>query len=223
MVEKLDTGSLKYLIKYPDGYKKGDRCPTILFLHGAGTRGFTLDQLLTNSYFARTAKHKDFPFITVAPVCHEETWFDLLAEVKQLLRSIVSSDYADPSRVYIVGNSMGGYGTWQLAISCPELVAAIVPICGGGMYWDAARLKNVPVWAHHGALDTTVLPRESEAMVNTVNRAGGDARLTIYPDIAHPAWIPTYENYEVFEWLLSHKNNNALALVNEYEGAHQFG
>ena len=64
---------------------------------------------------------------------------------------------------------MGGYGTWQLAISMPEAFAAIVPICGGGMYWDAGRLKKVPVWAFHGDSDPTVFPEESVKMVNAVN------------------------------------------------------
>ena len=68
----------------------------------------------------------------------------------------------DKSRVYVVGASMGGYATWQLAMSRPELFAAIIPICGGGMYWNAGRLIHMGVWVFHGEEDITVLPQESK-------------------------------------------------------------
>ena len=103
-----------------------------------------------------------------------------------------------------MGASMGGYTTWQLAMTQPEIFAAIIPICGGGMYWNAGRLKDVPVWAFHGDIDPVVLPRESEIMVKNTNLFGGNARLTVYENTAHDAWRPTFENPEVFEWLLSH-------------------
>ena len=112
---------------------------------------------------------------------------------------------ADRGRIYLMGSSMGGYGAWQLGMSLPEVFAAIVPICGGGMHWNVWRLKNVPVWAFHGGKDTVVLPEESELLVNTLNRRGGNARLTVYPESEHDSWSETYRNKEVFKWLLSHE------------------
>ena len=161
--------------------------------------------------------------ITVAPLCSENTWFDLFDMLKALLAEIACADFTDPERIYCMGASMGGYATWQLAMSCPEYFAAIVPICGGGMYWNAARLINVPVWAFHGAKDTVVLPEESQKMVNAVNRKNGNARLTLYPENDHNAWSDTYSNPEVFSWMLSHKNQNAAELVESHLGSKQFG
>ena len=100
---------------------------------------------------------------------------------------------------------MGGYATWQMAMSRPELFAAIVPICGGGMYWNAGRLKDVAVRAFHGKQDYVVLVGESEKMVEAVKRAGGDAQLTVYPENGHDAWTDTYQNPAVFAWLLEQK------------------
>ena len=88
-------------------------------------------------------------------------------------------------------------------MSRPDLFAAIIPICGGGMYWNAARLKNVPVRAFHGKRDSTVCIEESEKMVEAVRRAGGDAQLTVYPENGHDAWTDTYQNPDVFAWLLT--------------------
>ena len=112
----------------------------------------------------------------------------------------------DNERVYLKGISMGGYGSWTLATSYPKRFAAIVPICGGGKRISGWRLKDVPVWAFHGAKDNVVPLRESEEMVESVKRSGGDAKLTVYPDANHDSWTKTYDNPEVYEWLLGNRN-----------------
>jgi len=198
----------KYIIRYPNNFKKGKKYPVILFLHGAGGRGTDLELVKNNPYFNLTNDTYDFPFITVAPQCAENTWYDVLYWLKRLSYKISEEDYTDKDRLYLMGPSMGGYGTWQLAMSLPEVFAAIVPLCGGGMSWNAARLVNMPIWAFHGAKDHLVSVMESVNMVNAVNDLGGNAKLTIYPDRKHDAWTPTYTNPEVFKWLLENSKNS---------------
>ncbi|MBQ8610841.1 MAG: prolyl oligopeptidase family serine peptidase [Oscillospiraceae bacterium] len=161
--------------------------------------------------------------MTVAPQCSADTWFDLWEHLEALAEEIVRLPYADTERIYLMGSSMGGYGTWQLAMSMPTLFAAIVPICGGGMYWNAGRLVNVPVWAFHGGKDPTVYVEESKKMVDAVNRAGGNAKLTVYPENGHDAWSDTYSNEEVFRWLLQQKKAGVAELSNKYDNAKKFG
>lgn len=207
---------LECLMATPDDFDANKKYPTILFLHGAGTRNASPSAFLGNAYFKITAQHEGFPFVTIAPICTGECWFDHGAQLIALTKEIAAMPFVDETKLYLVGNSMGGYGTWQLAMCIPDYFAAIVPICGGGMYWDAGRLINVPVWAFHGGKDPVVLPEESQKMVDKVNKRGGNAKLTIYPENAHDSWTDTYSNPEVFQWLLSHTNQNAITLVNEY-------
>jgi predicted peptidase len=104
---------------------------------------------------------------------------------------------------------MGGYGTWALAARRPDLFAAAVPVCGGGNRAEAAWLRSVPAWAFHGAKDDVVPVSEGEAMVRALERAGGEARLTVYPDAGHDSWTRAYDDPEVFAWLLEHRRRRA--------------
>lgn len=178
-----------------------------MFLHGAGSRGVDINILLSNPFFSITAKHRDFPFIVVAPQCNKDNWFELMNDLQQFTSEIVSFDFTDAKRLYAVGASIGGYAVWQLTMNMPSVFAAIIPICGGGMYWNAQRLTGTPIWAFHGDSDEVVYAEESVKMVEKVNVAGGNASLTIYENTGHDSWTATYSNYGVFEWLLKCVNN----------------
>lgn len=198
------SGKLQYLLRFPEDFDRSQKYPLIIYLHGAGSRRTSLEHLQSGSLFHMAEQTKDFPFLVAAPLCDAETWHSLWEHLEHWIDELTADPCVDSSRVYLTGASMGGYATWQLGMSKPEKFAAMVPICGGGMYWNAGRLKEIPIWAFHGALDKTVLPEESLKMVSAVNAAGGNARLTIYPRSAHDAWTDTFSNPELYTWLLQH-------------------
>ena len=214
---------LKYILTYPNDFSDSKKYPVIIFLHGAGTVGNDINKLMENPFYKIIGEYEKFDFITAAPQCNLNTWFDMFGDIIGFAEHIAGLEFADAERIYAVGASMGGYGVWQLAMSKPELFAAIVPICGGGMYWNASRLKNIPVWAFHGDIDKTVDKTESVKMTEAVNKAGGNARLTIYPQCGHDAWSQTYRNPEVFEWLKSQKKTDTAVCENKFEGSKIYG
>lgn len=195
--------NFEYILAVPDGYTDGEKYPMILLLHGAGARGDDISVHLDYPLFRRGAKYLS-EAVVVMPQCFADCWFDIFEQLKDFAAYAIE-EYADPSRVYVMGASMGGYATWQMAMSMPERFAAAVPICGGGMYWNAPRLKNLPVWAFHGSEDNVVRAEESRKMVDAVNAAGGDAHLTVYDGVGHNAWDYAYANGEMFSWLFAHK------------------
>ena len=197
---------LDYVLRLPSKFSNTEKYSLVIYLHGAGGRGRDTDVIYNHPFFSKTEPWlKDA--ISVAPQCYEDSWFSIFEQLQAFVKAIVAWDSVDKSRVYVVGASMGGYATWQLAMSRPELFAAIIPICGGGMYWNAGRLIHMGVWAFHGEEDTTVFPQESKKMVDAVNVNGGNAKLTIYERTSHDAWTKTFENKDVWEWLLSNKSN----------------
>ena len=124
--------------------------------------------------------------------------------IDELIPAVAGQYPIDEDRIYLTGISMGGYGTWMTAIHYPDRFAAIAPICGGGEPGEASALLDVPVWTFHGAKDPVVPVSETEKMVQALKKAGGDVRFTLYPEGGHDVWTETYNNEELYTWLLSH-------------------
>lgn len=191
---------LEYLFFQPKGCEK---LPLLIYLPGAGCRGTSLRQIGTGGFIQAVTDKGGLPARIVVPQCRFETWFDCYHVLCEFIESHICDPAVDSKRVYITGASMGGYAVWQLCISHPQWFAAAVPVCGGGMYWDAGRLKDLPVWAFHGMQDTVVLPRESQQMVARINQAEGNAKLTLFPHADHNAWDPAYGCDEMWSWLFA--------------------
>ena len=205
-MQLLRHGQLDYAIRLPNDFRKDGQYPLVFYLHGAGGRGRDVSVILNNNFFS-VAEQCFEESVTVIPQCYADSWFDIFEQLQDFIKSQIDLPYVDPARVYVVGGSMGGYTTWQIAMTHPEWFAAIVPICGGGMYWNASRLKHMGVWAFHGEIDTTVRCEESVKMVEAINKKGGNAKLTIYEGVAHNSWTPTFENPEVWAWMMEQRNH----------------
>jgi len=215
--KKQTSADVRYLLYLPEGYQAptagAKRWPLILFLHGAGERGTNIWRVAIHGPPSLVSNKNDFPFIVVSPQCPEgQRWSREV--LVGLLEHIMKSHSVDPERVYLTGLSMGGYGTWDLGLSHPEKFAAIVPICGGGetitvllaAREKAAALQSLGIWAFHGAKDPVVPLSESERMVEACKRAGiKEVKLTVYPEADHNSWTQTYNNPELYDWLLQHR------------------
>jgi len=175
-----------------------------LFLHGAGERGDDLNVVKVHGPPKLIQQGKAFSMIIASPQCPKnENWqaFKLLALIDDL-----SQRYrVDPDRIYVSGLSMGGYGTWELAAYAPNRLAAIVPICGGGEPFWTRRYAHLSVWAFHGANDTAVPLQRSQEMIAGLQVHGALPRFTIYPDAGHDSWTATYENPQLYDWLLAQR------------------
>ncbi|GAC1614192.1 MAG: hypothetical protein NVS4B7_06090 [Ktedonobacteraceae bacterium] len=199
-----------YLLYLPKDYdfQQSKRWPLIFFLHGAGERGHNLDLVKTQGLPKKLQSQPDLPFIVVSPQCSLDTsWSTDTLNIA--LDEILNEYTIDTDRLYVTGLSMGGFGTWHLAMAYPHRFAAIVPICGGGDPDTVCDIKHLPIWVFHGAKDTIVPLTYSEAMVETLKKCGGNVRFTIYPYADHDSWTETYANPELYTWLLERSRKNA--------------
>lgn len=191
-----------YLLYLPPVSVVGD-WPVVVFLHGSGERERDADAL-RNVLPMSIAEERAFPFLLVAPHCpRNDHWRD--AYVLPVLNDLAERFPIDRGRVYLVGYSMGGYGTWRLAAKHPERFAALVPIAGGGDASEAATLATIPVWAFHGEKDRVVPASEGQSMIDAVRKQGGDARLSLLGGSGHGICGEVFAKQELFDWLLQHE------------------
>jgi predicted peptidase len=208
----------QYLVQTPRNFdaKVDGKWPLILFLHGLGERGSHLEMVKKHGPPKIAADRRDFPFIVVSPQCPEGQWWrtEWLAV---LLDEVCEKLPVDISRIYLTGLSMGGFGTWNLAMAYPERFAAIAPICGGGDPYPpygydekrAQALRDLPIWTFHGAKDPVVKIEETERMVCILRHFGCTIEFTVYPEAEHNCWTQTYENPKLYEWFLNHRKPEA--------------
>ena len=202
-----------FLLYLPAGFDPHDakKYPLLIFMHGSGESGHDLSRLKGQGPLMIVETQKNFPFILASPQAPESyAGFDP-AVLNAMLDELIERLPIDVERVYLTGLSMGGEWSYGWASMNPGRFAAIAPISGA---WDtdaACALKDIPVWAFHGANDDIVPTADDQAMVEAINKCGGHARITIYPDVGHGAWIPAYADPHLYEWLLEHRRTGASA------------
>ncbi|MBN1402584.1 MAG: prolyl oligopeptidase family serine peptidase [Anaerolineae bacterium] len=208
--EIVKTVHLGYLLHLPSAYDQDPErlWPLILFLHGGGERGADPHVLKIHSIPMIVEAQPDFPFVVLSPQCPaDSSWVENLEALDALLEEICSAYRVDRRRLYLTGPSMGGMGTWSYAVAYPERFAAIAPVCGGMRYVNPQRvcvLKDLPVWAFHGALDPIVPLEMSQVLVDALKACGGNVRFTVYPERGHDVHVETYDNPELYDWFLAH-------------------
>ncbi|MFE9613347.1 alpha/beta fold hydrolase [Streptomyces sp. NPDC006012] len=195
----------------PSGYHldESEKWPLLLFLHGASERGDDPTMLTAHGPVKQAAQGADLPFVMVAPQCPGySTWACELDGLYALLDEIQARHRIDADRVYCTGLSMGGAGTWALAARFPNRFAAVVPICGAWMPEAAPRIIDLPVWTFHGEDDFNILIKHTEQVVEALKDLGSNARFTRYPGVGHDSWTQTYDNPDVYTWLLEQRRGS---------------
>lgn len=200
---------VRYLFYLPENYDSNKQWPLIVFLHGNGEIGRNIDRLYESTPLNYVEVLTDFPFMVVSPQLPDGFWTQLLDPINELLDYLIEVLPVDKNHIYLTGISLGGYGTWQYALHFPDRFAAIAPISGGPTLSASNRvpediciLKDLPIWAFHGADDRMVPPEQDIEPVAALEACGGNVQLTLYSNTGHDAWVQTYSDPAFYEWLL---------------------
>ena len=221
-VFKGDT--LKYRVLFPENYDRTRQYPLVLFLHGSGERGSDNEKQLTHgaALFADEENRKDYPSIVIFPQCPQESfWVErerlqdqsiLFPEkpkitkplflVKKLMDSYVKKESVDIKRIYVMGLSMGGMGTFDLICRYPKYFAAAIPICGGVNTERLKKVKKMPIRIFHGGADP-VVSREFSRNAHIELKAQGSVKVEYieFPGIGHDSWTKAFQYPDFLSWL----------------------
>jgi predicted peptidase len=232
--------TIDYRVYVPVGYDPANKYPVILYLHGRGARGNDNEKQIGGAHLGSVIQLFDMKhperyrsFIAVFPQT-QSSWFgDPAEDAIQALEQTVREFNGDPQRIYLVGLSLGGYGTWYLAAKYPNKFAAVVPVSGGVVtpsVQPLASLKSLmppemfalysapdphvafakaigktPVWIFHGGQDDTVDVNESRKMAAALKAASGTGKYTEYPEEKHFIADRVFTDAEFWEWLVGQK------------------
>ena len=218
----------RYKVFIPANWTPKKKWPVILFLHGAGERGEdNIAQTRVGIGPALERRKDSFQAVVVLPQCPRDRWW---SEPEMQARAMSAFDQAthefngDSSRAYLTGLSMGGYGSWAIAVNNPVRFAALAVICGGirtpararGLpnpldvgddpYRSAARkIGKQPIWVFHGGADPVVPVTESRKMVAAFKSLRRPVRYTEYEGVGHNSWDKAYAEPDFFTWMLAQK------------------
>jgi predicted peptidase len=227
-----DANGLRYDVLLPADHDPARRYPVVLYLHQLDMGNWP-DGLRrqVNAWFGTEAFRSRHPCIVVVPVLDQTAdphgvRINFGGKGKPsagednaiaALRQVMSRYLVEPDRVYVTGNSLGGMGAWQMLIDDNvltgregHLFAAGMPLAGRNRTVDPAEaaqaLRDVPIWAFHGARDKEVSPDWDRTMARLL---GGRRtfRYTEIPDLGHEIWDSVYTRPEVWDWLFAQSGN----------------
>ena len=196
---------LAYSLLKPVATEAGKKHPLVLALHGAGGRKAKdwVKNCYANKVLSSETMRKKYPCYVVAPnVTGKDNWTgDRLADVFELVGQLQKKFPIDADRIYVTGQSMGGYGTFHLLAQEPKLFSAGIPVAGGGNPGAVRDYKKVALWVFHGAKDPVVPVSQSQAMVEALKKARSEVKYTEFPDADHGIAGNVYNDEKVHEWL----------------------
>lgn len=206
--------SMPYRLLKPLETQADQRYPLIISLHGSGGIGNDNRSNLRdwNGIMAQESWREKYPCVVIVPqrkpggiwgpkpdddrVKYYYVRNDLL-KVFELIDEIKNEFPIDESRIYALGSSGGGIGTWNIVLARPNLFAAAIPVCGRFEFQpeQIKSLTDIPIWCFHGDADPLIDVKYSRAAFAMLSEHGAVMKYTELRDVKHNSWIQAF-NYQ---------------------------
>ncbi len=210
------TNGYNFWIYTPEGYDttSADK-PIVLFLHGQSLCGSDLNRVRRYGPLDALKMGRKIDAVVVAPQNPGGSWNP--AKIMNVLQWVEARYAVDTNRLYVLGMSLGGYGTIHFVAAYPDKVAAAMALCGGSNLSDHCSLCQVPLWIMHGTADKAISFSQSQKIVNAMKACGDTSRLrfTKLPGQSHGALAKIFYLEETYEWLFAHRLNDTNRPVNK--------
>ena len=191
------------------GEESDEPQPVIIFLHGASLCGGGMERARRYGPIHALLRGMDVPCAVIAPHNNGGAWKpERIDKVLEYAKTLID---IDDERIYVLGMSLGSYGTLDYVATYPEKVAAAMALCGGTSKRDFDGLAEVPLWIIHGTADRAVTVSKSREIVNHLRNRAGGAPLLLYdelPGVNHGQPCRMFYHSMTYDWLLSHTLDN---------------
>lgn len=199
---------LNYLMYTPDDYASSSNSyPLVVWLHGGDQGGTDIEKVKSSGLPKLIEGGKTFPFLVFSPQNPSEGLLFPIEKVEVALNEVMSKYRVDRTRVYVMGFSRGGFGTWAMAEQFPEKFAAVVPIAGGGNRHYLSRTnEKTAFWVFHGTNDEVIPLSDSIVLYERLVGLKRNARLSVLEGVDHSSveWAALNDS-ELWDWLLKQR------------------
>ena len=187
-----------------DYFYSMEQTPVIIFLHGASLCGRNLDRVRRYGPLDAIVKGRDIDALTIVPQNPGGAWSP--KKIMDVLDWVKTHYACDTTRVYVLGMSLGGYGTMDVCGTYPDRIAAGMALCGGCSLKDVSGLGKLPFWIIHGTADRAVPVKQSKVVVEKLKEGGNDSRLIYdwWQGANHGTPARVFYLKKTYQWLFSH-------------------
>ena len=187
-----------------DTTNKSNAKPLVVFLHGRSLCGTDLNRVMKYGTMAAIKRGLELDAYAIAPQNPGGAWSP--DKIIKLVDWVAERYPIDTDRVYVLGMSLGGYGTIDFTAAYPDRIAAAIAMCGGGSRRDLSGLNQVPLWILHGTADAAVSVNESRKVKNKMEAAGSTPLLRYeeWPGVDHGTYARMFYHPLTYEWLFKH-------------------
>lgn len=209
-VSCFDAHNVKCLEKEKDPNLK----PLIIFLHGQSLCGTNLNRVMSYGTMAALKGGRKVDAYVVGPQNPGGSWKP--SKIANIMDWMIANYPIDTDRIYVLGMSLGGYGTIDFVATYHDRIAAAMALCGGGTVKDYSGLCKVPLWIIHGTADRAVGVGESRKVVKAMKESG-DTPLLRYDEWAgvnHGRLARLFYLADTYTWLMSHSLEDSPRYVN---------
>lgn len=198
-------GGYNFWLYAPNEYvNENRRVPVIIFLHGASLCGNNLQRVRRYGLLHAISKGRYYPCMVIAPQNPGGSWKP--EKIARVLDWVIEHHDVDTTRIYVIGMSLGGYGTLDFAGTYPDRVAAAMALCGGSTLKDFSGLGQIPLWILHGTADRAVPISQSKKVVEAIKESGHDKLLRYdwIPGASHGDLARLLYLKQTYDWLFFH-------------------
>ena len=197
-------GSYNFWLYTPEGYTDTVGKPLVIFLHGRSLCGNNIERVRRYGPLNALDMGMHIDALVLAPQNAGGAWKP--AKIWRIVEWLEQRYAIDTNRIYVLGMSLGGYGTIDFTAAYPDKIAAAMALCGGGTSRNLCHLNSVPLWILHGTADRAVGIGQSQRVVDAMKNCGDTNRLiwTRLQGMSHGQLVYAFYMHETYDWLFSH-------------------
>ncbi len=200
------SNSYNFWVSTPKDYDSlSSDTPVILFLHGASLCGHNLDRVRRYGPLDALKMGRQIDALIIAPQNPGGAWNP--DRINRIVDWVFQRYACDTNRFYVIGMSLGGYGTIDYSAAYSNRIAAAIAMCGGGNPKSYCGLNDLPLWILHGTADRAVTVAQSQKVINAMSKCGDSPRLrfTKLAGVDHGGLARAFYISETYDWLFQHR------------------